>query len=328
MATQSRRRWLGRFAIVSLLMLGGGAAWNWSHLHARLVAYELRTAASDAHRLDRARALVQFGAPGRSLLIDALRAGDESTCTALATAIREVHHGRPVELDLARALVAGMPEFGDAGRDAVVFALPAIVDHPDESLREPCRAAVELGLKSSAKSKALAAKLAVRVKIAERVLPLLDDAEPEVRAAALAALGTAGDASPLGDEELFRWMNDPDAKVRAICEAVLESRGRGAEEIDLGRRLTHPKAAERLRLLVDLARDSERDIGPWLERLARDAEPAVRAGAARVACERKLKFADWTEELANHDPDATVRQVASFHRRKAAGLVEPAGYDK
>ena len=31
---------------------------------------------------------------------------------------------------------------------------------------------------------------------------------------------------------------------------------------------------------------------------------------------------------SGNDPDATVRQVATFHRRKAAGLIEPAGYEK
>ncbi|MBL8865748.1 MAG: hypothetical protein JNK93_09320 [Planctomycetia bacterium] len=328
MATQSRRRWYGRIAIAFLFLMVGGAAWNWSVLHARLVAYELRTATSDVHREDRARALVQFGEAGQPFLGEALRSGDAATCAALAMAIREVYHGRPMDPALARALVTEMSGYGEPGRDAVVFVLPAILEQADDSLVEPCRAAVDLGLKASTKSKVIAAKLAVRVKLADRLRPLLDDAEAEVRAAALAAIGAAGDAAPVGDEELFRWMNDPDAKVRAICEAVLESHGRSAEEIDLGRRLTHPNAVERLKLLVDLSRESERDIGPWLERLARDAEPAVRAGAVRVACERKLKFADWTDDLAKNDPDATVRQVASFHRRKAAGLIEPAGYER
>jgi HEAT repeat protein len=328
MATPSRRRWFGRIAIASLVVLVGGGAWNWTSLHAMLVAYELRTAASDVHRVDRARALVLFGEPGRRHLLAALRDGDEATCTALATAIRELHTGQPVDAELARALVTEMPGFGAPGRDAVVYVLPVIMEHADESLHGPSRTAVELGLKGSPKSKVIAARLAVRLRCPEAVMPLLTDHEPEVRAAVLAALGTAGEASPLGDEELFHWMNDPDAKVRTICAAVLESRGRTAEEIDFGRRLTHPRAPERLKLLVDLARDTERDIGPWLERLARDAEPAVRAGAVRVACERKLQFADWTEELAKNDPDATVRQVANFHRRNAAGLIEPAGYEK
>ena len=328
MATQSRRRWFGRITITFLLLTIGGAAWNWSYLHARLVAYELRTASSEVHRVDRARALVQLGEPGRSLMIAALHDGDESTCTAIATAIRELFHGQLVDVELSRALVTEMPNFGEAGRDAVVYLLPLIVDHTDESVRSASRNAVEVGLKSSARSKALAAKLAVRMKLVEAVVPLLNDTEPEVRAAALAAIGAAGDAAPIGDEELFRWMNDPDAKVRTVCVAVLESHGRSADEIDLGRRLTHPKAAERLRLLVDLARETERDIGPWLERLARDPEPAVRAGAVRVACERKLKFADWTDDLAKNDPDATVRQVASFHRRLADGLIEPVGFEK
>jgi hypothetical protein len=328
MAAGRWRNWIGRIALASFLLLAGGAAWNWSHLHAMLVAYELRTAASDAHRVDRARALIQFGAPGFGHVAAMLREGDESTCQALVAAIREQYHERPMEPELARSLLADAASYGEPGREALLIVLPVILKSSDESFAEPCRAAVEVGLRSSPRAKALAAKLAVRVKIVERVLPLLDDADGEVRAAALAAIGAAGDAAPIGDEELFRWMNDRDAKVRTICEAVLESRGRTADEIDLGRRLTHPTASERLKLLVDLARETERDIGPWLERLARDAEPAVRAGAVRVACERKLKFADWTDDLAKNDPDATVRQVANYHRRNAAGLIEPAGYEK
>ena len=62
------------------------------------------------------------------------------------------------------------------------------------------------------------------------------------------------------------------------------------------------------------AKESLGEPGPWLERLSRDGDPAVRAGAARVACERKLPFANWVRRLAMEDPDAGVRRVAGFHR--------------
>ena len=67
-------------------------------------------------------------------------------------------------------------------------------------------------------------------------------------------------------------------------------------------------------------RDGIRDPGPWLERLSRDADPAVRAGAARVACESKLAFAGWLDRLAKDDPDGTVRRIVLFHRTRAAEL--------
>jgi hypothetical protein len=108
---------------------------------------------------------------------------------------------------------------------------------------------------------------------------------------------------------------------------VLESRGRTQDEIDLGRQLTHPNPRVRLQLLVDLPLEPKRDIGPWLERLSRDREPAVRAGAVRVASERKLLYTQWADKLAATDPDSTVRQVATFHRRRAAGLSTVSGFE-
>ena len=67
-------------------------------------------------------------------------------------------------------------------------------------------------------------------------------------------------------------------------------------------------------LLVELRFSGENlgEPGPWLERLSRDTDPAIRAGAARVACERKLPFATWVKRLAKEDPDAGVRQIAEF----------------
>ena len=54
--------------------------------------------------------------------------------------------------------------------------------------------------------------------------------------------------------------------------------------------------------------------------MSRDADPAVRAGAARVAYECKLAFAGWLDHLAKDDPDGTVRRIVQFHRSRAAEL--------
>lgn len=328
MAAGRARTWFRRIGLATPLAIAAFLAFNWSNLNARFVAHELRSASSDEHREDRARALLRIGPSGFPHVVATLRDGDDPTCRALASALRQHYHERALEPDLARPLLDGMATFADPGREAVMFALPAILQAPDDSLREPSRAAVECALTSSPRAKSLAVKLTARVGLAERIVPLLSDPDAEVREAALTAVGTAGDAVSIGDEDLFRWLNDPDAKVRSICGIVLQSRGRTQEEIDSGRRLTHPSARERLQLLVDLSLEPTRDIGPWLERLGRDPEPAVRAGAVRVACERKLLYAEWADELAKNDPDATVRQVATFHRRKAAGLIAPAGYEK
>src|SRR5439155_15416642 len=133
----------------------------------------------------------------------------------------------------------------------------------------------------------LAIRLAMHpsLKMRPDLLPLLHAAEPEVRRAALFAVGPATDDDPvIGDEEMFRWLHDADTGVRKVCYDALVSRGRTETEIALGRRLTHPDVRERLELLRDLRFDDDlADPEPWLERLGRDAEPAVRAGAARTA---------------------------------------------
>lgn len=326
MAAGRGRIGFGRIAGAGVVVIVAVVALNWSELRARYAARQFRAATTDDARTECAKSLISLGDAGFTQILDLLRDGDRAACDVLASELQAL----VIDPNRATSLLAQMPGFGDPGREAVLELLPEIMKHKDEAMVEACRAAVACGLQSSVRAKVLSAKLAGRspLRMTAAVIDLLSDSEAEVRAAALTAIGTAGDSAPIGDEDLFRWMNDPDAKVRSICEAVLESRGRTADEIDLGRRLTHPKASERLRLLVDLSHEPNRDIGPWLERLARDVEPAVRAGAVRVASERKLMFAEWADDLAKNDPDATVRQVATFHRRKAAGLIEPAGYER
>lgn len=328
MAAGQARTWFRRIAGAAVLLLAVFVSLYWSALQARFVAYELRTAKSDENRIGRARVLLEAGPAAHAEVVALLLEGDESNCQAIAAAYRDLHVDRGPEPELALRLLGSMASLGEPGREAVLFALPSILQSPDETVRAACRAAVECGLQSTSRVRVFAVKLAVRVNLASEVVPCLSDADAEVRAAALTAIGTAGDAVTIGDEELFRWLNDPSLKVRSVCLAVLQSRGRAPEEIDFGRRLTHPQAKERLQLLVDLSLEPTRDIGPWLERLSRDPEPAVRAGAVRVASERKLVYADWADELARNDPDAAVRQVATYHRRKASGLITPAGYEK
>ena len=100
-----------------------------------------------------------------------------------------------------------------------------------------------------------------------------------------------------------------------MCRDALVGRDRSDADIDLGRRLTDPDPLERLDLLLDLryGRDVP-DPEPWLERLARDPEPAVRAGAARVAvevtAERRLACPPWVGGVAGADPDGTVRHLS------------------
>jgi hypothetical protein len=166
-------------------------------------------------------------------------------------------------------------------------------------------------------------------------IQLLADPAAEVRAAALVATAMPGDGAPLvSDEDLFRWLHDPDDGVRTICRDALVNRDRTEVEIALGRRLTNPDPRERLMLLIDLRYGNElADPEPWLERLSRDIEPAVRAGAARVAVEirgdQRLSSPAWVDRVADTDPDPTVRRVAAYFRGLShlvgIGTIRPAG---
>ena len=116
---------------------------------------------------------------------------------------------------------------------------------------------------------------------------------------------------------------------RTLTAAALATRGLNNQQITFGRKLMHPDVSVRMSLLIDLkyANESIKDVGPWLARLAKDTEPAVRAGAARVAFECKVGSHDWLAEMADHDPDSLVRQVASHYRQKADDI-KTVGYER
>jgi hypothetical protein len=90
----------------------------------------------------------------------------------------------------------------------------------------------------------------------------------------------------------------------------------------------HPDPRIRLSLLMDLkwTGTTVNDPGPWLARLAKDTDPAVRAGAARVAVESQLLTAAWLDDLADRDPDPLVRSVANHYRDRAKSIRTVGGH--
>jgi hypothetical protein len=150
----------------------------------------------------------------------------------------------------------------------------------------------------------------------------LGDADAEVRRAAVLAVGPVpdGQAAAVPDDDLFPGLHDADKEVRELTAAALRGRGLTDEQVQLARQLASPDVAERLKLLVDLTdSDGVKDVGPWLERLSRDPEPAVRLGAARLAGECRVVFAAWLDRLADSDPDPLVRQGAAYWRGRVKG---------
>lgn len=308
---------------VVVLVAGGFAAWNWNGISARMTAAKLRSATSDDARVELADKLIAAGEPGVTQLVEVLRAGTPEQCSAVVMAVsqhvKDLPPDDPKCVSVCQPILAACESFGDAGTMAVLDLIPELSRQDAEA----CRTLIRAGLKSSdgtARLRAIRLAAAPQFGLKKEVVPLLDDPTAEVRRAAMAAVGPLGIGEPVIEaDDLFRWLNDPDAEVRMVCEAALSTRGLEPDLIDAGRKLTHPEAAERLTLLVDIQRRKTgvfRTPGPWLERLSRDTDPAVRAATAGVAYECRLAFAGWLDRLVD-DPDPTVRQIAGYHRRRA-----------
>jgi HEAT repeat protein len=341
----TRKKWMLRVGLGAVLVLAAVGAWaamNATALKARYTARQLRTATTDDNRAKAADRLVGLGDHGLAKLIEFVRAGDDS-CRAAAVGAIDRHlaalpDDEPRAGLIAANLLDAFPGCDDAGRRAILELLPTILKRTGQTHAARCRETIVAGLRlPDPSARVLAVRLALHpdLKMRSELLPLLDDPEAEVRCAALVAVASPTDGDPIiSDEDLFRWLHDPDDSVRKICRDVLVSRDRSEAEIALGRRLTDPDPGERLKLLLDLRYDDDvADPEPWLERMSRDIEPAVRAGAARVAVElttgRRQSCPQWVVRVADADPDPTVRRVARYFRsvplRSAAGELQPAG---
>jgi hypothetical protein len=150
------------------------------------------------------------------------------------------------------------------------------------------------------------------VRMLPALVPLLRDSRPEIRREALLAVGTAPDA--IATDDLLEWLHDPDVSVRQTCEAALRGRGLRDDYLRLGRLLTDPDAATRLKVVRALRYTRDLEPGVWLRRLSHDAAPAVRAAAIRAAADhRDIDLNDRVEQIVQHDPSPTVRQVAQYY---------------
>ena len=326
------------------LLAAGAGAWGWvnrADIGTRYAARQLTRAATDEERAAWAVRLVDHGDAARGTVVGLVSTGSPEVRSAVVSVVGKHLADRPdgdgSAAALADALLDGYPACDAGGQEAVVSLLPALLKRTGPTGAAKCRAVTAAGLKlpsSAARLGAIRAAMHPLVKLRAEVVPLLAAAEPEVRRAALFAVGPAADDEPvIGDEDLFRWLHDPDAGVRRVCQDALASRGRTDADIRLGRRLTNPDPAERLDLLLDLRSDDDvPDPEPWLERLARDVDPGVRAGAARVAAEvaleRRQTLPLWVARLADADPEPTVRRIASYYRAGAAradNAVRPVG---
>jgi HEAT repeat protein len=182
------------------------------------------------------------------------------------------------------------------------------------------REAVRAGLRGGeAANRLRAVRLALQpgMDLLEDVVALLNDPAPEVRRAAMLAVGPADQV--VRDEGLLPSLHDSDAEVRRLCEAALRGRGLKPEHLKLGRALTDPRPAVRLRVLDLLGGPEARDLdrGLWLRRLSHDPSPHVRFAAMRAASEGGLAdLTDRLEQMGRSDPSPTVSKWAPFYLQR------------
>ncbi len=327
---------LGRAAVFLLVMFSTWAAFNTDWLAAQWTARQLARADNDAQRAEYAEKLLRYGDAGVGELVSCLDSANEALRRVAVDAFKKYLTMQPPHdprsLAAAAAIFDQFVHASPNGQQAVLQLVPTILERTGSAFLMRCRGVVAEALKQDdPATQFVAARLAVHpdIRLRAEVLPLLSSADARVRGAALFAVASPGPDEPaMNDEELFRWLHDPDATVRKICHDLLVTRERSEAEITLGRRLTHPDANERLKLLLDLRYDDDvTDPEPWLERLSRDAEPAVRAGAARVAVElsrhRFQPCPAWVSRIAEADPHPTVRVVAAFYRSQQTSAREP-----
>jgi hypothetical protein len=154
-----------------------------------------------------------------------------------------------------------------------------------------------------------------QIELIDQVVALLRDPDVGVRRAAMLAVARA---EQVGDESLLPGLHDPDAEVRRLCEEALSNRGLGREHIELGRLLTDPRPATRLRVLDRLPRVRDIDPALWLRRLTHDPSPHVRFTAMRVISEQAdVDLSDRLDQMARSDPSPSVSYWADYYLRRA-----------
>jgi hypothetical protein len=169
---------------------------------------------------------------------------------------------------------------------------------------ETCAAAVRL---------VMHAPLHTEKGLVDRVVPLLKDSSPQVRRAAVLAIGLAEET--IAVEDLLPLLQDSDAEVRRLCEGALRGRGLQDTHIKLAKLITDQRSGQRLQVVQHLHEAEDLDAGIWLLRLSQDPSPAVRAAAIRFAAEDPAA-ADFQERMlhmAREDPSPSVRQLAAFY---------------
>ncbi len=295
-----------------LILVAGLGAAGWFLHKPMMVRYYVSRLATDDGVIE---PLANLGPPAEAPLLELLRQDTPATPRAgqaLAKMIANCPKDDPRRASLAGRIGDSFADFSPAGKQAVLQLAESLPSGSREGT-----AIVKAALKdSSAASQVQAIIIAMKPEfgLGADVLPLLSDHKPEVRRSAIMAVGALREL--VADELLLPSLHDPDADVRGLCEAALRGRGLRDKDIRLGRMVTDPSPLRRLEVLQHLPVDADLDPGVWLQRLCQDPSPLVRASAARYAMDSSsrpdAKLAERVREMARHDPDGTVRQIAEY----------------
>lgn len=326
-----RKRWkLVLMVILAMLALAGGAGFSQRNaLETWYYAFRLQRAGVGERR-QWADKLVAQGESAVPRLLACLQKDDAPLCdearSALERLLVEWGPKDPRSGKLADRFFEMHPSFSPPGQIAALQILPDILAAGGIEAAAKARTIVSAALKDRAvEARYLGVLLANRgeLNLLPNVVSLLDDPDARVRRAALLAVGpiregVAGMEKPLVEaDQLLRFLHDPDPEVRRLCEMMLiKSRGLSERVVNYGRQLTHPDPMQRLKLLLELADEENVDHRVWLQRLSEDPDSAVRAGAARVAAERQIDFAEQLDRMMQSDADGTVRKIAEYYRKR------------
>lgn len=307
------RLWVGLGVLVAGAAAGGWFGWPTVQLRQRLGRLETAT---DADLAERAGQVAELGDPAVPRLLELLKK-DEPVPHNARAALARIADAWPAddsrEAAFVGELAAEYGSFSPSGRYQALVLAEMVIER-SKGRAEPVREMARAGLKDEcAECRAASVALAARPEIGlvGHLVPLLGDGCAEVRRAALAAVGPNRDL--VADEDLLRWLHDPDAGVRTECEDALRGRGLREKDVRMGRLVTDPSFRKRIEVVNYLPGDNQIDASVWLTRLTQDPVPAVRAAAARAATDPDLQLSvDMTarlRQMAQSDPDGTVRQI-------------------
>ena len=320
------------FGLTAMLVVASGIGYLMrAELSARFTAYQLRSTSDESTRQSLAGDLVSCGSASITTIVDLLKTGTPEVRMAVIEAVGQRPADDPLFAPATFAVLDAIEFLDDDSIDEALALTPKLASDPARA--ERAKAAVAIALKGTVSAKVAACRVATRsgIDLASAVVPLLADTNASVRQAAVIAIGPSGsEVAVVSEEDLFKLLSDPDGDVRTVTAAALGTRGLNDRQIALGRKLVHADVKERMSLLLDLkfAGESIKDVGPWLARLGRDADPAVRAGAARMAFECRVSSMEWLSDLADRDPDPLVRQVAGHYRKRTNDVRTAGGFER